>query len=175
MLKRKKKFEHDAKPFVADSGSKKKSDSAPKSSGKANRTVIGKHVHIEGNISGEEHVLIEGSMKGKIDMPNHDFQLGHEGRFEGEINALTANIGGQMKGNINSHKMVVITKDANYTGDIKTKTISLEDGAYFKGNIELDQKQKRKPTSKSKTNEASVQKLDPKSNVQIPKKVKSKR
>ena len=174
MLKRKKKIENDNALFVAASDSEESSDSASKSSGNAKGTVIGKHLQIDGNISGEEHVLIEGSMKGKVDMPNHNFQLGNEGRFEGEIKALTVNICGHMTGNIDSLERVVITKDANYQGDIKTKTISLEDGAYFKGNIELDQKQKSKPTKENKTKDSSVKELDPKSSVQNSKKVKEK-
>jgi cytoskeletal protein CcmA (bactofilin family) len=117
-------------------------DIAPKPVEKVEKTVIGKHIFIEGNIRGEEYLLIEGSMKGVVDIPEHNFHLGVNGHFEGEIHALNVNISGQMEGEIKSIERVVITKDASFQGAIETKTISLEDGAYFKGSIELEQRSK---------------------------------
>ena len=118
--------------------------------GLVEKTVIGKHIYIEGTIRGDEHLLIEGSIKGMVDMPKNEFHLGTNGRFEGEIHALNVNIGGQMEGEIKSIERVVITKDANFQGDIKSKTISLEDGAYFKGYIELEgRREKENETSKT--------------------------
>ena len=107
------------------------------------KTIIGQHILIEGNIRGEGHLLIEGSMKGNIVMDKHDFALGSKGRFEGEIQAQNVSISGQMIGNIKTQGKVEITKEADFLGEIKAKSISIGDGAYFKGTIELDKEPHR--------------------------------
>jgi cytoskeletal protein CcmA (bactofilin family) len=156
-LKRNKPDEDENIIFMQGKSSEDGPDAAKQPVEKVEKTVIGKHITIEGNVRGEENLLIEGSMKGTIDMTKHDFYLGPEGRFEGEIHALNVNIGGEMKGEIKSKERVVITKDADFQGDIKTKMISLEDGAYFKGSIELDKKDRNKSTTATITS-GSVQK-----------------
>ena len=110
---------------------------------KDEKTIIGQHILIEGNIRGEGHLLIEGSMKGNIVMDKHDFALGSKGRFEGEIQAQNVSISGQMIGNIKTQGRVEITKEADFSGEVKAKSISIGDGAYFKGTIELDKEPHR--------------------------------
>ena len=116
-------------------------------------TVIGENISIEGNIRGDEHLAIEGSMKGNIEMEKHNFTVGSKGRVDGEINAQSVKVSGQMVGNIKTKGKVEITKEADFMGDIKAKSISVEDGAYFKGSIELDREPHRKTalTGKSTT------------------------
>ena len=114
------------------------------------KTVIGEHIFIEGNIRGEEHLVIEGSMKGKLEMEKHNFTVGSKGRVEGEIHAQNVSISGQLKGNIKALGKVEITKEADFYGEIKGKSIAVEDGAYFKGVIELDREPHRKPAFEGK-------------------------
>ncbi len=113
----------------------------------AEKTVIGEKISIEGNIHGDEHLIIEGSMKGNIEMDKHNFAIGSKGRVEGEINAQSVRISGQMIGNIKTKGKVEITKEADFMGDIRAKSISVEDGAYFKGSIELEREPHRKTAS----------------------------
>ena len=110
----------------------------------AENTVIGENISIEGNIRGDEHLVIEGSMKGNVEMEKHNFTVGSKGRVEGEINAQNVKVSGQMIGNIKTQGKVEITKEADFMGDIMAKSISVEDGAYFKGSIELDKEPHRK-------------------------------
>ena len=119
----------------------------------AENTVIGENISIEGNIRGDEHLVIEGSMKGNIEMEKHNFTVGSKGRVEGEINAQSVRVSGQMIGKIKTQGKVEITKEADFMGDIKAESISVEDGAYFKGSIELDREPHRKTalTGKSTT------------------------
>jgi cytoskeletal protein CcmA (bactofilin family) len=114
-------------------------------------TIIGENISIEGHIRGNEHLVIEGSMKGNVQMEGHDFRVGSKGRVEGEIKAQNVKISGQMIGNIMTNGKVEITKEADFMGDIRAKGISIEDGAYFKGSIELAQEPHRKtmPGAKS--------------------------
>lgn len=110
---------------------------------KEEKTIIGEHISIEGNIRGGEHLLVEGSVKGNIVMDKHDFALGIKGRLDGEIQAQNVSISGQMSGNIKTQGRVVITKEADFFGEVKAKSISVGDGAYFKGTIELEREPHR--------------------------------
>ena len=116
----------------------------PSPQARSENTVIGENISIEGQIRGNEHLLIEGSMKGNVQMEGHDFTVGSKGRVDGEIKAHNVKISGQMIGNIQTKGKVEITKEADFMGDIRAKGISVEDGAYFKGSIELDQEPHRK-------------------------------
>jgi cytoskeletal protein CcmA (bactofilin family) len=115
---------------------------APQSS--EEKTTIGQHIAIEGQIRGEEHLVIEGSMKGNVQMEKHNFTVGANGRVDGEVHAQNVSISGQLKGTINAIGKVEVTKEADFYGDIRAKSISVEDGAYFKGSIELSREPHRK-------------------------------
>ena len=115
------------------------------------QTVIGEKISIEGDIRGEEHIVIEGSMKGNVLMEKNNFTIGSKGRVEGEINAQNVKVSGQMIGNIKTQSKVQITKEADFMGDIKAKSISVEDGAYFKGSIELEKEPHRKTALAAKS------------------------
>ena len=101
------------------------------------KTVIGKDIIIEGNIRGSEHMVIDGSVKGNIEMETHNFALGPAGKVEGEIHARNISISGQMKGNIKTPGKIEITREADFQGDILAKSIAVENGAFFKGSVEL--------------------------------------
>jgi len=109
------------------------------------KTIIGEHISIEGSIRGEENLEIEGSMKGSINLEKHNFRVGPNGQVEGEINARNVSVSGEFRGNIKSHEKVEVTREADFYGEIKAKSISIEDGAYIKGVIELDREPNRKP------------------------------
>jgi cytoskeletal protein CcmA (bactofilin family) len=147
MLKKGKKPDDD-KSFAFDKSAEQKTfRSVPSPEISAEKTVIGEKISIEGNIHGDEHLIIEGSMKGNIEMEKHNFAVGSKGRVEGEINAQSVRISGQMIGNVKTKGKVEITKEADFMGDIKAKSISVEDGAYFKGSIELEREPHRKTAS----------------------------
>ncbi len=118
------------------------------------KTVIGEHISIKGDIRGNEDLVIEGSLTGKIELENNQIIVGSKGRVEAEINAKNVFISGQLKGNIQALGAVKITRDANFNGEIKARSISVEDGAYLKAVIELQRDPKKdgpalgKPTSK---------------------------
>ena len=153
MLKTGKKPEDDKGSAYNKITDQKTQTTAPSPGNTAEKTVIGENISIEGNIRGDEHLVIEGSMKGKIEMEKHNFTVGSKGRVEGEINAQSVRVSGQLIGNINTKGKVEITKEADFMGDIKAKSISVEDGAYFKGSIELEREPHRKTAS---TGESTV-------------------
>lgn len=158
MLKKRKKHEND-KGYADDKITEQKTlTPISRSETGAETTIIGENISIEGHIRGTEHLVIEGSMKGNIEMEKNDFTVGSKGRIEGEINAQNVKVSGQMIGNIKTQGRVEITKEADFMGDIRAKNISVEDGAYFKGSIELDKEPHRKATLAGKsTSFATVQ------------------
>ena len=110
---------------------------------KEERTVIGQHISVEGVIRGKENLVIEGSLKGSIELEKHHVTVGSKGQVEAEIHADSVTISGHLIGNIHAHGKVEITKEADFSGEIKAKRISVEDGAYLKAVIELERDSKK--------------------------------
>ena len=150
MLGKSKKGESDKTTSVDRSGESKGTTFLSRSSAPDAKTVIGKHIAIEGSIRGDEDLQIEGSMKGNIELQKHNFKVGSSGQMEGEISARNVSVSGEFKGNIACHEKVEVTREADFYGEIKAKSISIEDGAYIKGVIELDREPNRKPSGASK-------------------------
>jgi cytoskeletal protein CcmA (bactofilin family) len=144
MLGESKKNESDQSVSADRSGEAKSQTFRSTSSARDEKTIIGEHISIEGSISGEEDLQIEGSMKGNIELEKHNFRVGPSGRMDGEITARNVSVSGEFKGNIKSHEKVEVTREADFYGEIKAKSISVEDGAYIKGVIELDREPNRK-------------------------------
>ena len=163
MLKRSKKGEKSktavsAGKAVAGTGISKEEKkllvSGPDSA--AANTVIGEHITIEGSIRGEENLVIDGAMKGNVELKNHNFTIGSKGRFDGEIEAKNVSISGDIKGDVKTPGRVQITKEADFIGEIKAQNISVEDGAYFKGVIELQREPNRKKAKSTDSNAKST-------------------
>jgi cytoskeletal protein CcmA (bactofilin family) len=102
------------------------------------KTVIGDQISIEGAIRGQEDLLIEGSVKGSIEVKAHRLTVGVKGQVEAEILAANVTVSGKLSGNINAIGKVEITKEADFNGEIKARSISVQDGAYLKAVIEME-------------------------------------
>ena len=166
MLKKDKKNENGQTPdagkfFELKNFSK---DSIPKPSNKI--TTIGEHILIEGKIRGRENLIVEGSIKGNIELEENNFTLGSKGKVEGEINAQNVRISGQMIGNIKTPGKAEITEEADFLGKIYAQTISVENGAFFKGSVKLN----REPHSKilKTENSTKVNNPQPKEEHELP-------
>ncbi len=116
-------------------------------SSKSKNTIIGEKISIEGNIRSEENLTIEGFMKGNVKIEKHSFGVGSKGRFEGEIRANNVLISGLLHGKVNATGKVEITKNADFYGAIKADSIAIEEGAFFKGEIELGRDPHKKDDS----------------------------
>jgi cytoskeletal protein CcmA (bactofilin family) len=120
------------------------------------KTIIGEQITIDGTIQGKEDLLIEGSVKGRIEVETHHLTVGPMGQVEAEIQASNVTISGRLVGNINAAGKVEITKEADFNGEIKAKSISVEDGAYLKAVIELKREPEKKPVTVVKPEEKSA-------------------
>jgi len=112
------------------------SASAPVSSGKS--AVIGPGIHINGDISGDESLIVEGRVDGKIRLDSHLVEVGQSGRVNADITAKVIKIAGEVRGDISGTEKVIISRSGNVHGNIVAPRMTLEDGAIFKGSIDMD-------------------------------------
>ena len=104
------------------------------------KTSISNTTSIVGDIKAEENLIINGIVKGNIEIKDHNFFLGPSGRLQGEIHGQNIKIRGQMKGEIKAEGKVEITKEAKFSGKIESKSISVERGAFFDAIVNLGHK-----------------------------------
>ena len=104
------------------------------------KTSISNSTSIIGDIKAKEHLIINGTIKGNVEIKNYNFFLGPSGRIEGEVQAQNVRIRGYMKGEIKAKGKVEITKEADFSGKIESKSISVDSGAYFNASVNLNQK-----------------------------------
>ena len=113
------------------------------------KTSISNSTSITGNIEAKEHLIINGTIKGNVEITNYNFFLGPSGRIEGQVQAQNVRIRGYMKGEIKANGKVEITKEADFSGKIESKSISVESGATFNASVNLNQMNTPPPTRMS--------------------------
>ncbi len=112
---------------------------------------VGKNVTITGQIYSREDLYIDGEIDGNIDLAEGKLTIGPNGRVKAAIHAREVVIMGSVQGNVETVERVDIRKDGKLLGDIRTARIVIEDGAVFKGNIDIvksDPKQGQAPEAK---------------------------
>lgn len=100
--------------------------------------VLGPGILIEGNISGSENLLIEGKVKGNVNLGAHEVSIGKTGEVQADIVARIIRVAGKVKGDLTGKEKVIISNTGNVHGNIVAPRLSLEDGAVFKGSIDMD-------------------------------------
>ena len=100
--------------------------------------MIGPRIKINGDISGDENLVIEGKVEGKIKLEGHRVDVGPSGHVNADVFAKIVQIDGQVRGDITAIEKVIISKSGNVRGNIVAPRMTLEDGAKFKGSIDMD-------------------------------------
>jgi cytoskeletal protein CcmA (bactofilin family) len=100
--------------------------------------VIGPSIHVEGTLRGEEDLIIEGRVSGTVKLQGHSLTVGPHGQINANIYANTVVVDGTVEGDLFGAERVVIRQSANIRGNITSPRVSLEEGAHFKGTIEMD-------------------------------------
>ena len=100
--------------------------------------MIGPSIRIKGEVTGDEDLLIQGRVEGTVNLKAHAVIVGESGQVIADILAKTVKVDGKVQGNITSTENVVITKLGNVRGNIVAPRVLLEDGAIFKGSIDMD-------------------------------------
>jgi cytoskeletal protein CcmA (bactofilin family) len=107
--------------------------------------TIGKAVKIVGQIYSKEDLYIDGDIEGTIELLEHKLTIGPNGKVQAGIKAREVVALGSIQGNVEAHDRLEIRKDAKLVGDIRTARIVIEDGAYFKGSIDIVKVEPAKP------------------------------
>jgi cytoskeletal protein CcmA (bactofilin family) len=102
------------------------------------KAMIGPGVKIEGQIVSDEDLIIEGKVDGSISAKSHEVVVGKSGVLKANIKAKVVKIEGAVTGDISGIEKVVIANTGNVLGNIDSPRVTLEDGAKFKGSIEMD-------------------------------------
>ena len=99
---------------------------------------LGASLHIKGHITGTEDLQIDGKVDGPISLRGHGLTVGPTAQLTSEIHAREVVVFGKVVGNLHARDRVDVKSDGSVIGDISTARISIEDGAQFKGRIEID-------------------------------------
>ena len=106
---------------------------------------IGKSLVIKGEVSGSESLYIDGKIEGTINLAGNRVTVGRNGQVSANITAREIVVLGKVRGNMIASDRVDIRSEGSLTGDVAAQRISIEDGAFFKGGIDI-----RKPDAASK-------------------------
>jgi len=107
------------------------------SSGSDAPVVIGKGMIIKGRIHSQEDVFLNGEMEGDLNIENHRLTIGPDGKVAANARAREVDISGTLTGNVESSEKTCIRASGRLTGDVKTRGIVIEEGALFKGKVEI--------------------------------------
>jgi cytoskeletal protein CcmA (bactofilin family) len=100
------------------------------------KAVLGKTVRIKGELFSEEELQIDGQFDGTIESKSR-ITIGAEGKVIANIKAVEIVVSGIVQGNVEARDRVIIRKGAHIIGDVRTAGIAIDDGAYFKGGIDI--------------------------------------
>jgi cytoskeletal protein CcmA (bactofilin family) len=101
-----------------------------------NRTIMGPTLEIEGEIEGDEDLVIQGRVKGKI-VSRKSLTIDESGRVEATVSTKNLAVSGMVVGNVEASDRVEVMKEGKMIGDIKAPRVIIADGAKFKGHIEM--------------------------------------
>jgi cytoskeletal protein CcmA (bactofilin family) len=101
------------------------------------QATIGKSLIIKGELSGSESLYIDGKVEGAINLSGNRVTVGRNGQVAANISAREVVVLGKVRGNIQASDRVDIRSEGSLTGDVIAQRISIEDGAYFKGGIDI--------------------------------------
>jgi len=119
----------------------------PQDSARGEMAHLGKSVVVKGELSGSEDLYIDGHVEGAIELKGNRLTLGPNGRVKASVNARSVVVQGRLEGNVRATDRVDLKQSAVVLGDIATQRISIEEGAFFKGGVDI-QREEPKPEAK---------------------------
>lgn len=110
---------------------------AASSAASGEQATIGKSLVIKGEVTGSESLFVDGKIEGAINLPGNRVTVGRNGQVAANITAREVVVLGKVRGNISASDRVDIRSEGSLTGDVAAARIAIEDGAYFKGGIDI--------------------------------------
>lgn len=102
-------------------------------------TVIGASIIVDGEISGEGRLVVQGTVRGRVQVKTA-VQVERTGAVDAEVDTDQALISGTVKGRVSARTRVELTPDGRMSGDLKAPRILIADGAQFRGNVDMDER-----------------------------------
>jgi cytoskeletal protein CcmA (bactofilin family) len=99
--------------------------------------LIGKSVVIKGELSGSEDLYVDGNVEGSIELRNHSLTIGPNGKVKANVSAKAVVVQGNLDGAVTASDRVDLRKSAVVNGDVTTQRIAIEEGAFLKGKVEI--------------------------------------
>jgi len=109
-------------------------------------TSIGQTVTIKGEIHSEEDLVIDGQIEGRLDLGQNRLVIGPNAKVRADIGAREVDVQGVVNGNVEAVERIILRKNSKLVGDLKMTSVVIEDGAYFKGSIDIKRAQDANPT-----------------------------
>ena len=112
-------------------------------------SIIGPSIRVKGELTGEENLTVQGQVEGQIDLKQSHVTIGRTGCINADVYGKITTIEGEVQGNLFGEEKIVLRQSAVVRGDMRAPRINLEEGAKFKGNIDMDFKDgEKQPTLK---------------------------
>ena len=117
-------------------------ESKPVLTSRENSAAIGASIRIKGDVTGDENLVIQGQVEGTIKVQGHSVTISKTGKVRANIEASQIIVEGDLQGDMLGDEKVVIRESGNVHGNIVAPRVTLEDGALFKGSIEMEPRNK---------------------------------
>jgi cytoskeletal protein CcmA (bactofilin family) len=122
---------------------------APVKTGSVERATIGRSITIRGEVTGDEDLLIQGRIDGSVNLKQHAVTVGREGEVKADIVGRVITVEGSVEGNLRAEEQVVLRSSALVQGDIAAPRVVLEDGARFRGGVDMGEPSKAEGAGRS--------------------------
>jgi cytoskeletal protein CcmA (bactofilin family) len=112
----------------------------PAPAARGERATIGPSIFIKGDLAGEEDLIIEGRVEGRVDLRQHNLTVGKNGRVKADLVGRVVTVEGEVDGNVFAEEQAVVRTSGTVHGNITSPRVTLEDGSKFKGSIDMEAK-----------------------------------
>jgi len=133
------------RPAPRSEGTSSRVDSPSPARSGSERATIGPSITIRGEVTGDEDLLIQGRVDGSVDLKQNTVTVGREGKVKAGISARVVTVEGKVEGNLIAEEQVILRSSARVEGDIAAPRVTLEDGASFRGGVDMGDANDRSP------------------------------
>lgn len=141
--------------YETESGRSVESTGASTAARRGDAAIIGRSIQINGDLRGGEDLRIEGDVSGTVELRNNALTIGKEGKVKADVYARSIAVDGETKGDLYATERVSVHVNARVQGNIIAPKVSIEEGAHFKGSIEMDPAAVEKALGKSRQGAAT--------------------
>lgn len=117
---------------------------------------LGPSLHVKGDITGTEDLLIDGSIEGMIQLNDSKLTVGRAAKLKADVNAREVVVYGCVQGNVHATGRIEMKKGGSVIGNLRTAQVMIDDGADFKGSIEIDKSAKEETDKNTHSRKASA-------------------